>query len=133
MPKAIEYAVKVLICLCFSAGRSISAREVAEIVRIPASQAAKTLHFLSWAGLTRSRRGSKGGYVLRQPPEEIHLEQVFKLYQPSRDETTAATADPLSQLWLDASARFEHDWGQLTISELARRTAGQWGNAHIRY
>jgi Rrf2 family protein len=125
-PKAVEYALKALICLTLSEGKRVSACDVARLVGIPTSQAAKTLHFLNWAGITRSRRGSKGGYELERAPEEIRLGQVLKLFQPVGDELAKSIADPLLRIWLDTSSECERNWEQLTISELARRTAGQW-------
>ncbi len=130
LPKSIEYAVKVLVCLCLSTGRPVSSTEVAQRVRIPVSQAAKTLHFLSWAGLTRSRRGPRGGYMLGQPAEEIQLEQIVRFFQPNAGEEPSSNSDPLLEIWAEASASLERDWGQLTISELARRTAGRWGTSN---
>jgi Rrf2 family protein len=126
LPKAVEYAIKVLTCLAVSAGRAVSASEAARCVRIPPSQAAKTLHFLSWAGLTRSRRGPKGGYLLGKRPEEIRLEQVMRLYQPAAQQEVEGPADPILQVWSETSGSGEQAWEQLTIAELARRTAGQW-------
>jgi len=126
LPKAVEYAIKILICLALSHRRPIPASAVAKCIRIPPSQAAKTLHLLSRAGLTRSRRGSNGGYWLRQSPEEIRVEQLMKLFQPVIDEDSDSSADPLLRIWSETSARYEKDWEQLTVAELARRTASQW-------
>ena len=126
LPKGVEYAVKLLICLAFFSGRPVTAAQAARCVRIPPSQAAKMLHFLSWGGFTRSRRGSKGGYLLRMRPEEIRVAQVMSLFRPASEQDTDASADPILQVWSEASESGERAWEQLTIAELARRTAGQW-------
>ncbi len=126
LPKAAEYAIKMLICLALSAGRPIPAREVARCVRIPPSQAAKILHFLRWVGLTGSRRGSSGGYLLTQRPEDIRVEQVVQFFRLAPDKDSDPASDPLQQIWSATAARSQHEWEQLTIAELARRTAGQW-------
>lgn len=126
LPKGAEYAIKILIFLALSSGRPVPAVEVARGVRIPPSQAAKILHFLRWARLTRSRRGARGGYLLRQAPEEIHLGQVIELFQLAPEDEASAALDPLLQVLAETSAQSEQEWQQLTIAELARRTAGQW-------
>lgn len=95
-------------------------------MRIPSSQAAKILHFLRWARLTRSRRGARGGYLLGQAPEEIHLGQVIELFQLAPEDEASAARDPLLRVLSETSAQSEQEWQQLTIAELARRTAGQW-------
>ncbi len=126
LPKGVEYAVKLLVCLAFFSGRPVTAGEAARCVRIPPSQAAKLLHFLSWGGFARSRRGSKGGYLLRIRPEEIRVAQVMSLFWPAFEQDADASADPILQVWSEASEPGERAWEQLTIAELARRTAGQW-------
>ncbi len=126
LPKAAEHAIKILICLALSTGRPIPAGEAARCVRIPPSQAAKILHFLRWAGLVRSRRGSRGGYLLKQCPEEIRVEQVIQLFSLAPDEETGSSADPLLEIFSQVSARSHEVWEQLTIAELARRTADRW-------
>ncbi len=126
LPKAVEYAVKALICLSLSSGRPVSARQVARFVRIPPSQAAKTLHSLSWAGIVRSRRGSAGGYLLRKGPEEIRIKQVMELFKPAAQQEEECSADPICQIWSETCKESEQAWEQLTISELAHRTAAQW-------
>ena len=92
---------------------------------MPPSQAAKLLHFLSWAGLTRSHRGSRGGYSLKRSPSEIHAEQVVMLFQPP-PEDSEAPPDPVVQLWQQTLAGSQQLWEQLTIADLASRAAGQW-------
>ena len=126
IPKATEYAIKILICLALSGGDPVPAAKVAHCVGISPSQAAKILHFLRWARLARSRRGPSGGYSLRQRPEEIHVEQVMQLFQLTPEEKGDTQADPLERIWSEAFARSQHDWGQLSIAELAQRTAGHW-------
>lgn len=126
VPKAAEYAIKILICLALSTGRPIPAGEAARCVRIPPSQAAKILHFLRWARMVRSRRGSSGGYLLKQCPDEIRVEQVTQLFSLTPDEETSSSEDPLLGIFSQVSARSQKVWEQLTIAELARRTADRW-------
>ena len=126
LPKGIEYALKLLILLCLTTGRPMTAAAAARCAGIPPSQATKTLHFLSWAGLTRSRRGPKGGYLLRQSPDTIRVAQIVNLYKPNFDEDATSQTDPLLRVWMETSSQLDSTWGQLTILELACRTANEW-------
>ncbi len=128
LTKEVEYAIKILICLALSLGHPTPARAVAQCIQIPLSQAAKILHFLSLRGLTRSRRGSNGGYSLRRSPEEIRVGQVVELFQPPSEEDFEISPDPLRQVWQQTSAGCQ-PWERLTIAELAWRTAGKWACA----
>ncbi len=126
LPKSAKYAIKSLTCLALCTGRPMSAGKVAQCVRIPPSQAAKILHLLKCAGFTRSLRGASGGYLLRERPEEIHLERLVKLFQPSHEEDSITPVDPLEQIWSEIYAQSQRDWEQLTIADLARGTADRW-------
>ena len=61
-----------------------------------------------------------------EPPEEIRLGQVLKLFSPRAYEHTSDMSDPLMKIWLETASQFEETWERLTISELAQRTAGGW-------
>jgi hypothetical protein len=50
----------------------------------------------------------------------------MKLYQPAAQQEVEGPADPILQVWSETSGSGEQAWEQLTIAELARRTAGQW-------
>ena len=104
----------------------MAASQVAKITRIPPAQAAKILHYLGWRGFTRARRGPNGGYVLCGSPEEIHVGQVTKLFQPATRSDFKPPADPVLRIWMQKFAKHLKDWEELTIAELSRRTAGQW-------
>ena len=121
LPKTIEYALKILVFLTIFAGRPVSASTVAQRARIPGSQASKILNYLKVRGLTRSRRGSQGGYELRADPEEIRVEKVVELFQPVPEVDPTAPTDPLLKVWSETAGRHWKETGHLTIAELARR------------
>ncbi len=126
LPKTTEYALKILTCLSLCGGRPLPASAVARCIHIPERQASKVLHFLTWRGVTRSRRGPNGGYQLRQSPEGIRVAEVLELFQPVPDPDSEPPDDPLQRVWSETAGRCQPEWEQLTIAELARRTAGQW-------
>jgi Rrf2 family protein len=126
LPKAVEYAFKILVCLTLSGNCPQSATAIAKALRIPMTQAAKILHYLTLRGLTRSRRGANGGYLLRVPPGEIRLQRVWELFRPTPEETPSLSPDPLHEVWQEISVQAWKNWAEYTVAELARRTAEQW-------
>ncbi len=60
--------------------RPILASEIAEGENIPHKFLEAILLDLKNAGFLRSKRGRKGGYFLKVPPEEISLARVMRLF-----------------------------------------------------
>ncbi|MBZ5539017.1 MAG: Rrf2 family transcriptional regulator [Acidobacteriia bacterium] len=123
LSRSVGHAIKILIYLAISAGHPVPASHVAECAQIPCSQAAKILHYLTLRGLVRSRRGSSGGYLLREGAEQATVEQVMQLFTPPvPDEEDYQPSGPLREMWLETTRLYQQAWGQLTIAELAKRT-----------
>jgi FeS assembly SUF system regulator len=58
-------------------GSTHNAREVAGDTQLPAPVVSKILKSLARAGLLDSQRGSKGGYSLSRPPEQISVTEMI--------------------------------------------------------
>ncbi len=58
-----------------------SAREIADYYGFPFEITAKTLQRLHTTGLIQSAQGSKGGYLLQRPLEDISLAEFLKLME----------------------------------------------------
>jgi Rrf2 family protein len=69
-----------LICAVHLAKRMdegpVTGRDVAEKERLPTDYVEQILLRLRRAGIVRSTRGARGGYVLDRPPEEITVRQL---------------------------------------------------------
>ena len=74
--KTSEYGVLALQFIG-AKGYPISARQISEGLNIPYEITAKTLQHLKDAGFIGSSMGSNGGYVLKNPLEEISFAQVI--------------------------------------------------------
>ncbi len=59
-------------------GALVTAKEIAETYQLPAELLSKVLQSLARAGLVESVQGSKGGYRLSVPIEELSLGQVVE-------------------------------------------------------
>ena len=124
LSRTVGHAIKILTYLAISAGHPVPASHVAESAQIPCSQAAKILHYLTLRGLVRSRRGSSGGYLLREGAEQTTFEQVIELFTPPvPDEEDDQPTGPLREMWLETTQHYQQAWGHLTIAELAKRTS----------
>ena len=71
-----------LICALHLARRRdegpVTGRDVAEKERLPGDYVEQILLRLRRAGVVRSTRGARGGYVLDRPPQEITVRQVIQ-------------------------------------------------------
>ena len=61
----------------------VSIKEVARRQEISEKYLEQLLVFLRSAGLVKSIRGAKGGYILARTPEEIKLTQIFQVLEGS--------------------------------------------------
>lgn len=83
-------AVHGIYTLCYlnraASGTSPSSPMVAASVGIPREQASKVLQRLSRAGLVRSIRGRRGGYVLVKKLEDISVVDVLDALNPPEND-----------------------------------------------
>lgn len=74
-----EYAIHSLFYLALQAqDKIILVSDVAKAQNISASYLAKVFQTLSKAGLVKSYRGSKGGYILAKEPSKISLRKIVE-------------------------------------------------------
>ncbi len=59
-------------------GKSVSLREIAQLEQISLHYATKLVTSLRKAGLVTSVRGSKGGFRLIRPPEDVTVAQIMQ-------------------------------------------------------
>jgi FeS assembly SUF system regulator len=76
--KLADYGIVMLTHFAARRGGSCNARDIANAIRLPLPVASKVLKLLSKAGLLSSQRGTKGGYSLARPPEEITVADVIR-------------------------------------------------------
>ncbi|MDY0295736.1 MAG: Rrf2 family transcriptional regulator [Acidobacteriota bacterium] len=74
-----RYAVRILVELGMDCSQLHPLRQVEANQKISAKFAKQILQPLETHGLITSRRGARGGYRLKMPPERISLLDVFKI------------------------------------------------------
>jgi len=73
-----RYGVRAMLDLAENASKGpMQLREIARRQEISAKYLEQLMAVLKSAGLARSVRGAKGGYVLAKPPDQIKLSDVF--------------------------------------------------------
>ena len=77
LQRDVEYGLMGLIDLEREAG-PVSARTLAERLRVPGELLSKVLQRLQRAGLVAAVRGARGGYRLQRPLSEISLREVIE-------------------------------------------------------
>lgn len=75
--KLADYGTVVMTYLAYAPERLVSAPEVASAIGLELPTVSKILKILARAGLLRSQRGSKGGYVLARAPEDISVAEII--------------------------------------------------------
>jgi Rrf2 family transcriptional regulator, iron-sulfur cluster assembly transcription factor len=75
-----EYGLRCLVQLAnLGDGESLTLPQIAELEGISAANAGKLMWLLNKAGFVQATRGTKGGYSLARPAEEIRLNEVIKV------------------------------------------------------
>ncbi len=75
-----EYGLRCLVQLATLAdGESLTLPQIADREGISPANAGKLMWLLNKAGFVQAIRGTKGGYSLARPAQEIHLNEVIKV------------------------------------------------------
>src|SRR6476620_10098330 len=75
-----EYGLRCLVQLAdLPEGESLTLPQIAEREGISVANAGKLMWLLNKAGFVHSTRGTKGGYSLNRPAEEIRLNEIIKV------------------------------------------------------
>ena len=75
-----EYGLRCLVQLAnLPAGETLTLPQIAQREGISTANAGKLMWLLNKAGFVHSMRGTKGGYSLQRPADEIRLSEVIKV------------------------------------------------------
>lgn len=77
LTQEIDYAFRIIAHLAANEGQVVGAPTIAEAMGVPSRFTLRILRKLNIAGLTKSRRGAKGGYSLNRPAETISLYDII--------------------------------------------------------
>lgn len=77
LTRKADYALVAMAHLAHQAPERISARAIAEHIKVPQPVLTNILHQLLHSGLVNSTKGSKGGYRLAREPNQITLSEMI--------------------------------------------------------
>jgi len=112
-----RYAVVALSELVRSGPVPVPVKELAERREIPDQFLEQLFSTLRRAGLLTSHRGSKGGYTLARPPEEITVLEVVQ----ALDGKVGQEADEAGGIWAEGVEALRKVFGETTISDIHAR------------
>jgi Rrf2 family protein len=123
-----EYALLALLELALhhDQGEPIQIRQISAQQNIPDRYLEQLLAILRRAGLVRSQRGAKGGYLLVREPKKISLYEVvsclegFESQTQTPDQTIESTV--VDELWNEARQSAHSVLQRYTLQDLCDRT-----------
>ena len=116
LPKRVHSALKCLCCLA-EAGTPLQAHQVADRIGVGRPETAKILQLLSWGGFVQSKRGTKGGFWLRETPEQIRAGKVISFFL-SNHSVEANDEDPVSRAIVKSNAHCQAVLESLTLADI---------------
>lgn len=79
--KLADYGILVMTFLAAHNRDSFTARDIADMAKLPLPVVSKVLKTLAHEGLLVSRRGAKGGYGLARNPQEISVAAIIHVLE----------------------------------------------------
>jgi Rrf2 family protein len=128
----VDHAVHVMTRLAAlnadAPGQPVAAASLAELESLPPSSADDILRLLGTAGLARSRRGGRGGWLLARPATTITVAHVIRAVEGPlavvrgvrpHDLSDAGEREPFVSLWIAVRASLRSVLEAVTIADLA--------------
>ena len=129
-----DYATRAVLALSLADGGPLKLEQLAETTEAPRSVLEQVMPVLRAAGVVRSTRGPEGGYRLNNPPEQITLERVVRLFEGQLAPIGYATrhnpdpcpeiALPLRDTWAEVRDATIEILAATTFADLAARARG---------
>jgi Rrf2 family protein len=116
LPKRVHSALRCLCCLA-EAGTLLQAPQIAQSIGITRAETAKVLQLLCWGGFIHSKRGTKGGFWLNKPPEQIRAGEVISFFLAHHPQETG-DEDPVSRAIEQSSAHCHEVLEHLTLADI---------------
>jgi Rrf2 family protein len=133
-----DYATRAILALAIDdREKPLKIAELARRTAVPQSVLEQVLPTMRSAGIVRSERGSRGGYRLNRPPEEITLERVVRLFQGPLAPIACATRSHPEPCPMSVECSLRFVWEEVrdatikalahtTFADLAARAGGPW-------
>jgi DNA-binding IscR family transcriptional regulator len=98
-------------------------QEIAARIAVSRAETAKLLQLLVWGGFVASRRGSKGGFHLSAPPDQITTGEVISFFL-AKHPPEADGDCPVMRALCETVAPCQEAFGKLTLASVAAPISG---------
>ncbi len=116
-----RYGLRILAQIAADGGDQapVSGKEVARKQGISIAYIEQILIPMRNAGLVRTVRGRKGGYILDRPAEEISLLEIIELFEGRLELVEDRDSGSASPLWQRLSLVLRNEAESITVADLA--------------
>jgi len=136
-----RYGMRAIIELAqHEAKRPLQLKVIAERQDISVKYLEQLMSLLRSAGFVRSVRGSKGGYVLARPADQIKLDEVFRCLEGpvttaecTEDESYCERSSDCAarQVWIRVENAIREVLGSIKLSDLVQQSKPNTTEYHI--
>jgi Rrf2 family protein len=122
-----RYGVRAVFDIAFHQPEGpVQAKDIAHRETIPLRYLEQIFQDLKRAGIVESRRGPRGGYTLRRPPDELRLGEVVRALQGSIEmdvdqPAPSAGGRVTASLWRELGDHVGAWFDGVTFGDLVRR------------
>ena len=124
--EAASLALHTMVYLAANSKNKHSAKQIASVFGVSEAHLAKVMQRLGHAGLVKSQRGPKGGFLLGRDPEKITLLEVYEVTEGPFEFTSCLLGNPicngsciLGGLISEVDQRVKAYLSQTTLAQLA--------------
>ncbi|RYA22671.1 Rrf2 family transcriptional regulator [Malaciobacter halophilus] len=93
-------------------------KEISKNAQIPQNYLEQLLGKLRRAGLVKSIRGAKGGYILTQKPEEINIGEILSVLEDELKMIDQRSQNPILNLFFDDAKANMKRYFDVSLSKL---------------
>ncbi|AXX88483.1 RrF2 family transcriptional regulator [Malaciobacter marinus] len=93
-------------------------KEISKNAQIPQNYLEQLLGKLRRAGLVKSIRGAKGGYILAQKPEEINIGEILSVLEDELKMIDQRSQNPILNLFFDDAKANMKRYFDVSLSKL---------------
>jgi len=127
-----RYGMRAIIELAqYEGKRPLQLKAIADRQEISVKYLEQLMSLLRSAGFVRSVRGSKGGYILARPADQVRLHEIFRCLEGPVT-TTECTADSdvckrsadciARDIWLEVEAAVQNVLSAITLADLVKKS-----------
>lgn len=126
LSQTAEYALRAMTLMATNPGVFLSTQTISEGTKVPLPYLSKILQELDDHSLVINRRGSKGGFKLARPAEQINLLEIIRIFDPIKRikgcplglERHRNQLCPMHKRLDDAAAHVEKVYSSSLLSEM---------------